>query len=195
MEDSITRFAQWHRLTAAAALVQIIRDEEASATAGAQAAQQILAYSDGRPGTTKQVTPADVAAMTDEERSEFLRLLLVYYETEMPGQFNAIMLEAMAEHAGQVTQQQDLPKQNRYRRGTPEPDPPWRMPPVLAQPAPILAQTEVNGFQAAPAQHSASLRTPLIAKRDPPAIAHTPDLFHPLAGTRRRFLITGLASY
>jgi hypothetical protein len=53
-DETITKFAQRYRLEAAAALVQIIRDESASPNARAAAAEKILLYSDGRPGQANQ---------------------------------------------------------------------------------------------------------------------------------------------
>ncbi len=146
-DDSITRFAQKHKFVGAAALVQIIRDEDASPNARAQAAQQILAYSDGRRGPTKQVTLADVEAMTDEQRQNLLDALLTRHETEMPGQFKQLMIEAYTEALAQ--QQAVLPKPNKFTRGEPTPKSPH-----IPQPEPAIAKKPLAGPIAAPAVRS-----------------------------------------
>src|SRR5215831_19108296 len=108
-DDSVTKFAQKHRMLAAAALVQIAGDESAAPNARAAAAEKILAYSDGRPGISRRITVSDVASLTADqreqlaealvgvmphnERQHFLALLLTYYELAMPGEFKVKMVE------------------------------------------------------------------------------------------------------
>jgi hypothetical protein len=120
MTDSV-RFAEKFRLDAAAALVQICRDETAPAAARAQAARDILAYSVGRPQAAKQITVADVGRMTDQERGELLHVLLTHYETQMPGSFKAMMVEAYEEAAKRLSAKPPAPakptKNYGFRRG------------------------------------------------------------------------------
>ena len=82
-EQTVTRFAQRHRLRAAACLIQVINDEDASASARVTASQSILAYSDGKPGVSKHVTVQDVMVMTTEERHSLWRALFEV-ETDFP---------------------------------------------------------------------------------------------------------------
>src|SRR6516162_5661252 len=126
IDDEVTSIARRYRREAAATLVTVCRDEDAPASARAQAATKLLEYADGRPVAAKQVTVTDVAAMTDEQRQELLHALLTHYETEMPGQFKAMMTEAFSE----AMARQALPapqRTNRFRRGAPRP-------PLIAQP-------------------------------------------------------------
>jgi hypothetical protein len=74
-DETLTRFAARHRLRAAACLIQILNDEDASASARVSASERILAYSDGRPGTSKRVTRADILAMDKVERLELWQWL------------------------------------------------------------------------------------------------------------------------
>jgi hypothetical protein len=113
MTDSITRFAQKHRLHAAAALVQIIRDEDASPQARAAAAERILAYSDGRPGAPRPVTVADLDLMSPEERRALWLALFTSYEEDMPGQVRELMTAAYVEALQRVAS----PRPNRFQRG------------------------------------------------------------------------------
>jgi hypothetical protein len=113
MTDSITRFAQRHRLLAAAALVQIIRDEDASPQARAAAAEKILLYSDGRPGAAQPVTVADLDLMSPEERQSLWMALFTSYEEDMPGQVKELMTSAYVEALQRVAS----PRPNRFQRG------------------------------------------------------------------------------
>jgi len=112
-DDTVTKFAQKHRMLAAAALVQIAGDESTAPNARAQAAEKILAYSDDRPGISRRITLTDVAQlnadhrqqlgealvgiMSHDERQHLLHLLLTYYELEMPGEFKVKMVAAFEE--------------------------------------------------------------------------------------------------
>jgi len=55
---------------AVACLVQIVRDENASPAARAQAARDILAYSDGRPAQAQPIKAADLGRLSDAERQD-----------------------------------------------------------------------------------------------------------------------------
>src|SRR5215471_16677059 len=112
-DDSVTKFAQKNRLLGAAVLLQVASDESAPPNARVAAAEKILAYSDGRPGTSRRITLTDVASlnadqrqqlaealigvMSHDERPHLLALLLAHYELEMPGEFEAKMVEAFEE--------------------------------------------------------------------------------------------------
>jgi hypothetical protein len=78
-DDAIASFAKRYRQEAAAALITVIRDDTAPASARTAAAERILAYSDGRPQAAKQITVADIGRMTEEQRQELLRALLTHY--------------------------------------------------------------------------------------------------------------------
>ena len=82
----------------------------------AQAARDILSYSDGRPSQARQVTVADLEAMSPAHRQELLETLLIRYETEMPGTFKAMMVEAYHEAAKCLLTHQVAPK-IKFRRG------------------------------------------------------------------------------
>src|SRR5207302_9478835 len=93
-DDEITKLSRRFRLESIATLISVCRDERAPATARAQAATKLLEYSDGRPGQARQVTVADLAAMTAEQRHELFSALVTYYETDMPGFLKQVMEEA-----------------------------------------------------------------------------------------------------
>jgi len=142
-DDSVTKFAQKNRLLAAAALLQVTGDESAPPNARVAAAEKILAYSDGRPGTSRRITLTDVAALTadqreqlaealigvmsHDERQHLLHLQLRYYELEFPGEFKVKMLEAFEE----VMAKQAKPA----KRGRFERDALPLLPPPLNSPA------------------------------------------------------------
>jgi hypothetical protein len=161
-DETITRFAQRHRLRAAAALVQIVNDEDASASARVAASQSILAYSDGKPGVTKHVTPSDVMAMTTEERHSLWRALF-----EVETDFPAFVIERINDTVQREARRLTTAKINRFTRGEPEPrpthvppprerrasgapkppgDPPHRQPPPppSPQPPPLPPATKGN---------------------------------------------------
>jgi hypothetical protein len=83
-DETLTRFAARHRLRAAAALIQILNDEDASASARVSASQQILAYSDGKPGASKRITRTDVLAMDQDERLELWQWLFDIEQGRLP---------------------------------------------------------------------------------------------------------------
>jgi hypothetical protein len=146
IDDEVTSIARRYRREAAATLVTVCRDEDAPASARAQAATKLLEYADGRPVAAKQVTVTDVAAMTDEQRQELLHALLTHYETEMPGQFKAMMTEAFSE----AMARQALPapqRTNRFRRGAPRP-------PLIAQPGNRLPGVSSLKVEAAAIAHT-----------------------------------------
>ena len=111
-DESVTRFAQKHRLRAAAALVQIVDDEDASANARVSASQSILAYRDGRPGQARQVTIADVAGMSRDECVDLVQACCERLERAEPGLFWQIM--------GQTVERAGVQRPNRFTRGEPE---------------------------------------------------------------------------
>jgi hypothetical protein len=117
-DETVTRFAQRHRLRAAACLIQVINDEDASASARVTASQSILAYSDGKPGVTKHVTPADVAAMSIGERHSLWKALFDI-ETEFPDFIVDRINDTVQREARRLT----TAKTNRFTRGQPEPRP------------------------------------------------------------------------
>ena len=122
-DESVTRFAQRHRLRAAAALVQIVNDEDASASARVAASQSILAYSDGKPGVTKHITPSDVMAMTTEERHSLWRALF-----EVETDFPAFIVDRITDTVQREARRLSTAKTNRFTRGQPEPRPPHVIP-------------------------------------------------------------------
>jgi hypothetical protein len=113
-DESVTRFAQRHRLRAAAALIQIIDDEDASANARVAASQSILAYGGAvKPtATTRLVTPTDVAGMSVEQRHALWRALLDV-EDSLPAFVTARIADAVSRAAQQLT----AAKPNRFTRG------------------------------------------------------------------------------
>jgi len=111
-DDTVTKFAQRYRLEAAAALVQIVRDERAPPQARAAAAEKILLYSDGRPGAAQPIRVADLELMSDEQRMQLLEALVNHYT---PNGFKLLVQQAV-DHA--LAQQPRLPRPNRITRGT-----------------------------------------------------------------------------
>jgi hypothetical protein len=91
-DDVLVRFARRYRETAAAALIDIIQDPNAPASSRAQAARDILSYSDGRPGQAKPITVADLGNMSDEQRRELLHVLVTHY---FPGGIEALIKQAV----------------------------------------------------------------------------------------------------
>jgi uncharacterized protein (UPF0147 family) len=155
---TITKFAQHYRLEAAAVLVQIARDETAPANARAAAAEKILAYSDGRPGASKAITVADLDLMSDEQRNELLNALLTKYETEMPGQFKALMEEAYLSALKRL----DAPKPKiGFRRGPPAAPlgPHVPLPRDTQSTASVVVSGE-GSYHGSP-EHNTSMYTPL----------------------------------
>jgi hypothetical protein len=132
---SVAKISERFQQDAVAALVQI-RDEQASDNARAQAASKLLEYGIGRPPQAKPITVADLSSMTEQQRVELLSALLQHFETEMPGSFKALMVEAYKEAIA-------TPPRPRFRRGTPP-----------ALPAPASARAEAppgaHGAQNAP---------------------------------------------
>jgi hypothetical protein len=79
MDDELAAFARRHRTEAAASLVATIRDPNATASSRTQAATKLLEYADGRPGQAKPLTVADLASMSDDERSQLFHALVTHY--------------------------------------------------------------------------------------------------------------------
>src|SRR5215831_9971086 len=79
---------------AIACLVQLVRDESASSAARASAARDILNWSVGRPQQAKQISVADLAEMTPEQRHQLLQALLTHY---CPDGFQAILKQSVDE--------------------------------------------------------------------------------------------------
>jgi hypothetical protein len=131
-DTTLTQFAQSYRMDAAAVLVQIAKDEEAPAHARAQAAKEILAYSDGRPGASKPITVADFDQMTPEQLHEMFHQLLRYLTQYYPG-----LVSQWFDAYADVSQRLGLPKPNRFTRGTPQPRPAHvPVPPIARNPDP-----------------------------------------------------------
>jgi len=107
LDDEVVSLARRYRKEALASLVTVLRDEHAPASARAAASAKLLEYSDGKPSQARQLTVADVSAMTPSLRQELLHALLVHYQTEMPAQFKA-MLKASVDEALRL--QAALPK-------------------------------------------------------------------------------------
>jgi hypothetical protein len=61
----------------------------------------------GKPPQARPITVADVAQMSPQQRSELLHVLLVHYETEIPGHFKELMIEAYREAQQQLEQPKD----------------------------------------------------------------------------------------
>jgi hypothetical protein len=128
--DSLISFARRFRQEAAAALIAVIRDDDASPSARVQAAEKILSYSDGRPGQSKPITVSDIGRLTDAERSELLHSLLLHYETTLPegrlkDLFDQCVATAVASTAAKPAMRRGAPipsNQSRLQR-PPSPDP------------------------------------------------------------------------
>jgi hypothetical protein len=95
MTDDLTSFARKYRQEAAAALVTVIRDDTAPASARTAAAERILAYANGRPQAAKQITVVDIGRMTEEERMELFQALLHHYLPE--GSLQALLKQSVDE--------------------------------------------------------------------------------------------------
>ena len=75
IDDEVVSLARRFRKEALASLVTVLRDEHAPASARAQASATLLEYSDGKPGQARQLTVADVTAMTPYLRENLLTRL------------------------------------------------------------------------------------------------------------------------
>jgi hypothetical protein len=173
-DEPVTRFAQRHRLRAAAALVQIVNDEDASASARVAASQSILAYSDGKPGVTKHVTPADVAAMSIGERHSLWKALFEV-ETDFPD----FVIERINDTVQREARRLTTAKANRFTRGQPEPRPPHVIPSRNAAiETPAVARerrAEAMGTSTTPMPATASEAAPVAASpAASPAESSTP---------------------
>jgi hypothetical protein len=117
IDDEVTSIARRYRIEAAATLVTVCRDDNAPASARAQAATKLLEYADGRPGAAQPIKVSDLELMDDEQRRALLHALLTRYETEVPGQFKQMMEEAYVA----AMQRMASPQRIGFTRGSPEP--------------------------------------------------------------------------
>jgi hypothetical protein len=134
---------------AVACLVQIVRDENASPAARAQAARDILEYSDGRPQAAKQITVADIGRMTDQQRRELLHALLTHY---LPEGALQDLLRQSVDDAVKLLPAPPTPKWG-FRRGNPKPAPTG--PAFSAQNSTEQAQELEASFPRHPNSHEA----------------------------------------
>src|SRR5437764_123661 len=100
------------RAEALALLAVTVRDDSAPLNVRVQAARELLTRSD----QTRQVTRADLEAMSDVQRAELLHLLLVNYETEFPG-FVKQFVDAAVEQAVKQMVADEKQRRPRFRRG------------------------------------------------------------------------------
>ena len=138
IDDEVVSLARRFRKEALASLVTVLRDEHSPASAKTAAAQQILAYSDGKPGPSKPLTVADIGQMTPDLRSELLYALLTHFQVELPLQFQQ-MMRAAVDDALALQAALPAPKPRRFKRGPlagPRPDVP-RWPPAPGRPTPL----------------------------------------------------------
>jgi hypothetical protein len=154
---TVTRFAQKFRLEAAAALVQIIRDESASPNARANAAEKLINYSDGRPGAPRPIMVEDLKGMTDAARMSLLKALGTFYT---PTEFKTLIGEAV-DAAMEAERERPPPPVKMVRRAPvippprpeaeilpPEPPPtPQPLPPNVIHPS-VLERSRLQAFQA-----------------------------------------------
>lgn len=140
-DGSIGHFAKRFRNEAAACLIQIIRDERASPNARAQAARDILSYSDGKPGTAQPITVASLASLSPDERHELFAALIRYYPED-------VNVEGLIQQVvDQVIAQSSKPKLA-FRRGKP----------ALPPPSPAHIQKSSLAGRAAGAQEAGPYR-------------------------------------
>jgi hypothetical protein len=158
MTDDLVQFARLYRREAAAALVDIVRDEGASANARAQAARDILSYSDGKPQQAKQVTLTDLDKLTQQERVSLLYDLMQRCESET-GIIQAMMRDAVIEAAAIAASNQPTPRFG-FRRGNP----------MLALPTPPALQIDAELRPRTRGRAPAQAGAPILHR--PPDPAH-----------------------
>jgi|SRR6516165_7696637 hypothetical protein len=113
-DDVLIQFARRYREEAAAALLTIIRDDNAPAHARASAAEKILGYSDGRPGQSQPIKVADLDKLSPDERNQLFRALLTYYQDDLPD-LKAMVQEVVSQAQKLIQAPQRKP--NPFRRG------------------------------------------------------------------------------
>ena len=153
---------------AVACLVQIVRDENASPAARAQAARDILAYSDGRPAHAQPIKAADLGRLSDAERQELLHALLTHYLP--PGALEEMLRESVTE-AVKLLPPPPTPKWG-FTRGNPKPAP--TQPAFTVQSSTLRAQQPAARLlphassRASDPAHSATLKSNSLDAELPP---------------------------
>jgi hypothetical protein len=159
--DEVATLARRYRRESIATLIAAIRDERARPTARITAAVKLLEYAAGKPGPARQVTIADVNAMTRDECVDLLHACCERLERVEPGLLWEIM--------GKTVERAGVPRSNRFTRGSasaagaPKPPgaPPHRQPPppptLEPSPLPPAAKGNGKGNGSANGFHGASL--------------------------------------
>jgi hypothetical protein len=113
--DEVATLARRYRKESIATLIAAIRDERARPTARITAAVKLLEYASGKPGPARQVTIADVNAMTRDECVDLLHACCERLERVEPGLLWEIM--------GKTVERAGVPRSSRFTRGSASPLP------------------------------------------------------------------------
>jgi hypothetical protein len=169
IDAEIATICRRYSVEAIATLIACCRDDDASASAKAAAATKLLEFGGGRPGIARQITTADISAMSDDQRVDLLRLLVEHYFPDDGFQDalrrlygDLIALPAKAKKTKTKQAAKPVPKTNRFHRSPPKPKRPAHHPPDWDDP----------GYKR-PAQPSEALPPDARqADRPPPTAAH-----------------------
>jgi hypothetical protein len=181
MTDDLVSFAGRYQRDAAAALIQVIRDETAPAASRVAAAKEVLAFSK----SIRPITVHDIAAMDEQTRHQLWAALFTHYQNEIPERFSALLREAVND----ALAQQASIKSTRpvtFIRGpvlTPSTSPPPGYPLTPQQPNKRLAKAvhaegasariPNSGAAALPHEHPLKAISENAAKSPDPAIRGT----------------------
>ena len=160
-DDELVRIARRYRRESIATLITICRNEQAPASARAQASAKLLEYSDGKPGQARQITTADLASMSDDLRMQLMVALVDHYT---PNGFKLMVKESVDAALAQAAALPKPPRPNRFTRRSPAPS----TEPPAADPGEAAIRSDLSGISAVaggsqPADPTPALQRALIA--------------------------------
>jgi hypothetical protein len=161
VDDSAASLARKVSRESIATLIAVSRDPHAPASARAQCATKLLEIGHGRPAFAKQITTADLSAMTPELRQQLFEALWCHFEVELPAQFRAMIVDqAMALVAA-------LPKPKPKPRFTRRSPVPPDLPPALSPATNAIRSDSSAVSGGAGDSQPATPAPPLYAPRSP----------------------------
>src|SRR5678815_2311276 len=89
---TVSQFARHFQIEAAAVLVAILRDSNASPSSRTAAAERILHFAVGRPGTGAPIKVDDLERMSNQQRWDLLKALVSYYA---PSEFTELVQQSV----------------------------------------------------------------------------------------------------